>query len=103
MDVKSICKLIESSSKCGVSRLKLGDLEIRFNDSAKPAEPTYPQYDEFAESNDIESAPTSGDRPSAKIPKDLVQRFAEEQQLIDDPLAFEDLQVDMQQGLFGDG
>jgi hypothetical protein len=33
---------------------------------------------------------------SARVPKDLVQRFAEEQQLLDDPLAFENQQIDLQ-------
>lgn len=95
-NVRSIRSIIEASSKCGVSRLKLGDLEIRFFDPAKPAEsPKSNDFQEFAEPTAQESAPTDGQGLSPRV-KELVEQFAEEQQLLDDPLAFETLQADLQ-------
>jgi hypothetical protein len=93
-DLKSISKLIQQCKDSGVSRLKLGDLEVRFDiGQLRQAEPLEPEFQEFADSSARDSAPVGEGKPP-KVPKDLVERFAEEQQLFDDPLAFETQLID---------
>ena len=93
---KSICSLIKTAHQCGVSRLKIGDLEVRFFDPARQPGSQQEDFPEFAESYAKDSEETGEDSASPKIPKELVERFAEEQQLLDDPLAFEQAQIDLQ-------
>lgn len=98
--VKSVCAIIEKSSQCGVTYLKVGDLEIRFEGQPRQARSQPEEFSEFVASNDQgETAEASGPPPS--VPKDVLEQFAEEQQLLDDPLAFETTMIDRLTGQAG--
>lgn len=97
---KAICDLIKVSQQCGVSRLKLGDLEVRFfSDSSRHEELTSEFTPDIAESAEMDAAPSQvGKGLPAKVPKDLLQEFVESQTLIDDHLAYETMMIDRHQG-----
>lgn len=96
-DIKSICKLLIQCQQSGVTRLKLGDLEVRFNTGPlRHLGSQQGESDEFEGSTEP-TLESGADTP--KVPKDVLERFAEEQSLFDSPLAFEDQQVDLHLGL----
>jgi hypothetical protein len=97
---KAICDLIKVSQLCGVSRLKIGDLEVRFfPDSSRHEESTDEFIPDIAESAEMDAAPDQvGKGLPAKVPQDLLQDFVESQTLIDDHLAYETMMIDRHQG-----
>ena len=94
---KSISILLKTASACGVSRLKLGDLDVRFHSQPRQAE-QQPLDTEFADSSARDSAPLGEGSLPPKVQKDLMERFNEEQLVLDDPLAYENLLIDRQHG-----
>lgn len=94
---KAICRILKVCKASGVSELKLGGLKVRFHplSPTRLVEQPSDDFPEFADSNAPDSAPDRGNGLPVKVDKDLAQRMAEEQMLLDSPVAFENEQIDL--------
>jgi hypothetical protein len=102
IDAVSICRIIRESAKCGVTKLQIGDLKIDFSSqlgSESKLEPPKTQNfiplpgqaETIAKHDELET-------PRLHLTdeqREAFEEFEEAQQMIEDPLGFEERIVDL--------
>lgn len=85
LKANEIIKIIEKAAQCGVTKIKVGEMEAEFNGFVKYTEKDYPDMVETIEDEDSVD-------PNFEVEAELErQQFETENLLINDPLAYEEM------------
>lgn len=100
VQAKEICAILEACRFSNVKSLKWGDLEIEFHSSGiqerETIESSMPSTEEAARAEDSQTDSSDFSNPNALTPeaKELLEEMHMAQLMTDDPVAYEQMQID---------